>query len=397
MLAEMTPQTYHVEHYDSKHGRRFRAAVYVPKSEGGPRREFGSWRDREREAKVDAVTILERLNGPELTDETVAELLDRWMRDYCAGQVRATTLAHYRRHIDDHIVPGLGDVPACDLKAADVARWQAAQLQTQSAKSVRNYRGVLGGALSWSVRLGELPGNVVAAVDAPKLVRDRLEPPPVADVQDYLAALEGTRYHLPVLIAAATGMRRGEVLGLEWPDFDLSAGTVRVRRQVVQIGSDVTTGPPKTKAGIRDLALPAFALPALVAAYQEARLSGRAAGRLFPDLKPDQLTHGLRATLQRKGLAPVRFHMLRHAVASTMLANGASMLEVQAQLGHADSVTTLGTYGHLLPGALSAAAGRYDQAWEEANARRVESGERQSDAESGSNVVELGSKRRQMQ
>lgn len=372
----VTPATFHIEHVGDGRGRRYRAVAYVPvaeRKEGEGSRKVTKWKPTKGEARADAKKLLERLNGPDPTEETVAELLERWMRDYAAGAVEASTLDGYRKAIDHHIVPVIGEVRASELTPAEAARWQASELTHQSSKSVRNYRGVLGGALKWAVRLGELPTNVLDQVPAPRWRRQPVDPPPVDALQGYLEALEGSRYYLPALIAGGTGMRRGEVLGLEWRHVDLAAGLIRVRQNVRQIGNDVETVPYlKTAAGRRELPMPPFVSERLRRALVEAQVSGRnkPGDRVCLPMKPDQLTHGLRAWYVRRQMKPVGMHMMRHAVASAMLAAGVPMLEVQGFLGHKDVVTTLGTYGHLLPGALSGAAERYGEAWEKAASGR---------------------------
>lgn len=411
-MANVSPTSFHIEHYDSKRKgkkrptRRYRAVAYVGKREGGPRRETTSWRLTREEAKADGAEMIRSLSRPPTTDETLAELLERWMRDHVSG-LEATTQIHYRRIIDDHIVGvdvrteatpiAMGELPAADLTASDVAEWQAEVLTDHAPKSVRNYRGVLSGALAWAVSLGDLQVNVVTMVKAPKWKRRPVDPPMISAMQDYLTVLEGTRYWLPVIIAGGLGMRRGEVLGLEWRHVDLERGVVHVRQNVRQVGSLVDTVPYlKTSAGRRDLPLPSFVAEKLRQALIEARLQGRYGPmeRVCEPMKPDRLTHGLRAMYRRRGMKPIGMHMLRHAVASAMLASGVPVLEVQAFLGHKHASTTLGTYGHLLPGGLTAAAERYGQAWEEAESERETATRHQSNTKTVGQVVDLGSRRR---
>lgn len=373
---------YRLESYRAKSGKRWRAVVPLP--QGG--RRVTRWLPLQREARDAGEALLTALGERPVTAETVAELLERWMRDYCATEVAPSTRHHYRQAIDHHIVPvlvddvPLGEIPAAALTPADVAEWQAHLLtrgrhdgKPLAPKSVRDYRGVLSGAYAWATGLGDLSSNPVAAVKAPRLPRRRTQPPGIAEVQAYLRLLEGTRYHLPVLIAAATGMRRGEVLGLRWADVDLTAGTACVREQLRQVGAGSERAETKTAAGERIAAIAPPFVGLIAAAKREAQGVAMLAGRPWSDeapacapMKPDDLTKGLRATLLRRKVRPLHMHALRHMVASEMLRSGAGILEVQAQLGHKDSATTLGTYGHLLPGALSDAAKRYGAAWDAA-------------------------------
>ena len=368
--------------------------VFVDRAHGGPRRECHGTYALEREATTKLADVLDAyLKGErrEWSSETVAELLERFMRDY-AAQHRRTTLRHYRMTIDNHLTPVLGETPAAQLRPADVAAWQAQLLTSHAVKSVRGYRGVLSAAFNWAVKLGDLAANPVAAVDVPKLERPPVTPPGLAEMQRYVSALEATRYHVPVLLAAATGMRRGEVLALRWSDVDLATGAVHIARQLLQAGSEVYFGPPKTKKGVRDITLPAFAVAVLSERRLVQRNRAHVAGMKWSAdwlvcakddgavLKPDQLTHGLRAMYLRKKLEPIHFHMLRHAVASDLLQRERPDV-VREQLGHADIQTTLGIYGHLLPGAQASAAGRYDEAWQKALDEAAAENGHQSDTE----------------
>ena len=294
-------------------------------------------------------------------------------------------MAHYRRIIEDHVTGvtirvddapvAMGAVRASDLTASDFAEWQAIQAETQAPKTVRNNRVPLGEALRWAVDLGELTTNELAKVPRPKLRKQPVEPPAANVVQEHLEVLRGTRYYRPALIAAATGLRRGEVLGLEWRHIDFEKRIVHVRQNVRQIGGEVTTVPYlKTASGRRDLPLPTFAAEELRHELVTARLhgEGKPADRVCGHVKPDSLTGGLRGMWDRRGLPRVKMHMLRHALASSMLAAGVPMLEVQAFLGHKDVTTTLGTYGHLMPGALEDAASVFDGVWEKARSKANE-------------------------
>ena len=373
----------------------YRVRVRLGKREGGPRWVAGGTYERLRphgNAPCAETALKELLRslaapGPQTTSETVAELLEHWLRDAVRADRRANTVRDHE-HSVRHILPPLGQVPAAELTPAQVAAWQAAQLQHGNRqtegpcapKSVRNYRGTLHACYAWALSLGIVPRNPVEAVPAPRLADAVVTVPELAEAQRYLAALRRTRLYAPVLLAATSGMRRGEVLALRWRDVDLGSGRVRVARQLTGSTREALAFTElKTRAGRRTITLPPAACTALAELRSE-RIGELPPGKAWSDdaliccgrrgqaIVPDQFTHELWRRLRRHKLAPLHLHALRHMVATALLRSGERMDVVAAHLGHAQVSTTLSVYAHVTPDDESAAAGRLQQAWEEAAA-----------------------------
>jgi integrase len=185
--------------------------------------------------------------------------------------------------------------------------------------------------------------------------------------------LTGIRDHelFPLLrLAATTGMRRGEVLGLRWRDVDLQRGVLQVVQQRVRGADALTYGPPKTSRGRRRIDLD----PATVSALREHRrrqLEDRLAfgpGYIDADLvfaradgsplDPDVVSRSFERLARRVGLTPIRFHDLRHTHATLALAAGIHPKVVQERLGHSSVSITLDLYSHAVPAMQADAASR---------------------------------------
>jgi integrase len=185
--------------------------------------------------------------------------------------------------------------------------------------------------------------------------------------------LTGIRDHelFPLLrLAATTGMRRGEVLGLRWRDVDLQRGVLQVVQQRVRGADALTYGPPKTSRGRRRIDLD----PATVSAPREHRrrqLEDRLAfgpGYIDADLvfaradgsplDPDVVSRSFERLARRVGLTPIRFHDLRHTHATLALAAGIHPKVVQERLGHSSVSITLDLYSHAVPAMQADAASR---------------------------------------
>ena len=145
----------------------------------------------------------------------------------------------------------------------------------------------------------------------------------------------------------ATGLRRGELLGLKWEDIDLDRGNLRVKRQIARIDGEIVEAPLKTKNAYRTLPLAEDTVDVL----QQQKKKVGSSPWVFPSptggpISPDSVLHMLHRVLKRAGLPRVRFHDLRHTFATLALQNGVDIKTVSAMLGHYDAGFTLRTYTH---------------------------------------------------
>lgn len=180
--------------------------------------------------------------------------------------------------------------------------------------------------------------------------------------EQMVTLLNGLQDHWLYPIAAlalGSGMRRGEILGLQWTDVDLDGATVRVERSVEETNDGLRFKEPKTSYGNRLVSLPATSVDALKAHWRkqsELRLA-LGQGRHSPDslvfckidgspMSPDNLSRDWRAVTDLRKLPRVRFHDLRHAHASALIASGQDVLSVSRRLGHGSPVITLSVYAH---------------------------------------------------
>jgi integrase len=173
-------------------------------------------------------------------------------------------------------------------------------------------------------------------------------------------------------LAAQTGMRRGELLGLRWSDVDLDAGRIAVRQQLLRGGERIAFGPPKTKAGRRSIKLDTVTVDVLRShrAHQNehGRLKLGQAYRSDLDLvfarldgsahDPDVVSQQFEAASKRAGVKRIRFHDIRHTHASLALQAGIHPKVVQERLGHSSIAVTLDRYSHVIPALQEDAAAR---------------------------------------
>ena len=300
----------------------------------------------------------------------LADFLARWLEDAVRVRVRSST---YRRHQDLvrlYIAPRLGGVPLGRVTPMHIQNLLADLERGQKSPRLRQMvYATLHAALNRAVRWNLVARNPCDAAEKPRAPRPEMKTWTVAQVNQFLAAAQQDRLYALYVLALTTGMRQGELLGLSWPDMDLKAGTVSVRRQLTQ---DLQLLEPKTAAARRLIVLPEVA----VAALRKHRARMLAEGHLSGDGNPQHLVfvdtvgHPLRQSnllrrsffplMKQAGVPRIRFHDLRHTSATMLLAQGVHPKIVQERLGHAQIGMTLDTYSHVTPSMQQEAAAKLD-------------------------------------
>lgn len=295
---------------------------------------------------------------------TLGEYLAMWL-DTQADRVRPATLHSYRKIVDGRIVPGLGATKLSALDAATIEAWYA-QLRRGggrngselSAKTVACVAGVLHKSLSDAVRLRKLRFNPASDARLPKRERPRATAWTAEEASAFLGATSGERLSPLWRLVLATGLRRGELLGLRWVDVDLGAGTLEVVETRTVAGGEII-GPPKTTSGARKIRLDSGTVAVLKAwrsrLAAERLAAGEAwtdSGRVFVDElgvppHPETVTGWWAEAVKRAGLRHIRLHDARHTAATLALRAGVPAKVVTQRLGHSSVTTTLSIYQHV--------------------------------------------------
>jgi integrase len=313
---------------------------------------------------------------------TLADFLERWLKDYADANLAPRTAEGYETIIRQHLIPKLGSVPLTQLKPEHIQKYYAETLANGrcngkgglSSTTLRHHHMALHKALKCAVKWGLIGRNPSDAVDAPRCQNHEMHTLNEDGMRSLLEAAQSTPYYALFYLALYTGMRRSELLGLRWCDVDLILGQVSVTRGLhyLRDGSIVFRS-PKTAASRRTVALPPSAILMLRdhRAQQETihAMSGKPAdeeGLVFshPDgkpLLPNTVTHAWIKLARGTGLAGIRLHDARHTHASLMLKQGVHPKVVQERLGHSSIAITLDTYSHVAPGLQQAAARRFDE------------------------------------
>ena len=331
---------------------------------------------------------------------TVKAWLETWLAEY-NGDVTPATIVSYRQHIQNHIVPALGAVKLSALTPSAVQKFynelQRSGVKTpkrdetgkiirakgevvyttspMSPKTVKNVHGVLHQALKQAVRLGYIRSNPTEACILPRIEKAEMRPLDAPEIKCLLASLGDDVYCTLLKVDLFTGMRQGEILGLQWACVDFDRGTITVNKQLAH---------PREKGERYRLASlkndkprtiqPAPFVMNLLREHRRRQLQQRMrAGALWDDagipdlvftnetgryLNYTAVWRRYKLELERAGLPSNRFHDLRHTYAVTSLRAGDDVKTVQENLGHHTAAFTLDQYGHVTESMRAASAQR---------------------------------------
>jgi integrase len=377
-----------------QNGERWRGAVTWTDADGTRHRRTVTGRSSaDARAKVDALRHDLSLGtlapaGPALT---VGDYLLGWVeRDRI--RVRPSTWRKRESHVRVYLVPALGRIALARLSAADVERALSAflvegrpdrpatrtrgrqNLAGISPQTVRHIRTTLRRALADAVRDGLAGRNAAAESRPPYLPHRPITYLAARDLAQLLDATTDDAYGPLYALAATTGLRLGELLGLSWAD--VTDGRLTVRRSLsLAHGNGWELAEPKSARSRRTIPLPARARQALETQRTRQRFAEKAAGTawanrdglVFTDvvgrpLRPESVSRDFGKARDRVAVPRIRFHDLRHSAATALLTAGVPLVVVSEWLGHSGVTITAASYAAVVPELLTDDADAMDRA-----------------------------------
>ena len=293
---------------------------------------------------------------------SVADLLKDWLPGM-RQRIRYPTWRRYWELIECHIAPALGRIALARLSPIHVQRMVTGILEAGlSPTTAHHAHAVLRRALRDAVSADLVNRDVAAMVKPPPMAFHEMQTLDVEHTRTFLAAAAGDRWEALWLLAATSGMRKGELLGLRWADVDLDRGVVHVTGNLSRGPRGLEVMQPKTHRSRRPIRLSQATTAALrrhKAAQAAERLQTGASWEdhqlVFCRPTGGPLTAAwpvrgrFQPLLKRAGLPLIRFHDLRHTAATLWLRSGVNPKIVQKTLGHSRVAITLDTYSHMIP------------------------------------------------
>ena len=322
--------------YDEKTGKRLIKNV------------LGKTQAEVKEKLAKAVAEAETVDVRRADEYTIGTWLQTWYELYAKPHLRFSTAEYYRRGIELHITPRIGDIPLKKLTGRDLqwlykdlqehGRLREAQKGKQPGLSDSTIRGIhtmLHNALDWAVKERLIVRNPADDCVPPKIPKHEMKILPPEQIKSYLTVAD-QRGVLPMFyLELISGLRKGELVALQWSDLDIENKTISVSKQAGRNNAgepDITR--PKTENSIRKISIPQDAVDFLIAEHQKHPNNPW----MFPSPKtgemyhPDSVVNIHKKILKDAGLEHLRFHDLRHPyVKHTTKIFSLRLMDFQAQ------------------------------------------------------------------
>ena len=268
-------------------------------------------------------------------DMPFGDWIDFWYENYSKPAIRPLTQANYENRIYDHIIPEIGKIPLNKLTQTDLQQFYARLKRNGRKQYVEKYGPGLSDrmvrachascrmALEKAVTEGLIRVNPAIGCKLPPKKSHEMQVLTKDELQRFLAQAKEDGYYELFLLELGTGMRRGELMGLQWDDLNFQTGELHIVRQACAVNGKIEISVPKTKSSIRTVVLP----PSLVEVLRKYRetVSSR---WMFPSPQnpdvpryPTSVGDILSILLKRAGCKHMRFHDLRHTFATMALEN----------------------------------------------------------------------------
>ena len=307
----------------------------------------------------------ESFKGVNLTEDSRMSLgawLDKWLDEHMAFTLRPSTLKGYRLIVNDYIKPHLGGKQIYAVTTADVQKMYnilkkngklrvgADGEKGLSGSTVRSVHMLLHEAMEYALREHLIVRNPTENTTIPKASGAVMNILNDEQLDRFMEAIkEEPLWHGLFYTAITTGLRRGELCGLMWTDFDSDSGTLRIKRTLTADGTQLYVGDTKTVSGEREILLPSSTAELLKKRKEESRSKW-----IFPNfikteepINPALAYSTLKRILKKAGLPSIRFHDLRHTFATHAIASGVDAKTLSGILGHTNASFTLDRYTHV--------------------------------------------------
>lgn len=310
--------------------------------------------------------IIDKFRDVQLTEEsrmTLREWLDKWLEDYVQYQVKDSTYEGYKMYVELYVNPRIGNSPIGAITTADIqvmynnlkkygrVNEHSTKGSTLADSSIRRIHAILHQALDKAVEERLIVENPTNGTTVPKC---NYAPKQILTEEQLARFYEELKkdpwwydfFHTEL----TTGLRRGEICGLQWSDFNEKTGRLQVRRSVTsRRGQPVRVGTTKTNAGTRSILLPRSTAELLRERKANSYSQWIFHNPVRPEMPmtPSTPYHKLKKILKDAELPSIRFHDLRHTFATHALAKGVDPKTLSGILGHTNASFTLDTYTHV--------------------------------------------------
>jgi integrase len=321
-------------------------------------------------ACAEMISQIENDNYREPSKMLFKDYLKQWLESK-STTIKKNTYENYVRHVDNNIIPHIGNLPLSKITPLDISNLHVHLLKEKglSESTVGDVHKVLKSSLEQALAWDYVTKNVATNVKKPKIEKKEIKVWDADQSNAFLKVAKTNRSYIAFLLALTTGMRQGEILGLRWKDVNFEEGTIQVVQTLSHDGKELSAG-AKTQTGNRVIRIDETTIKELrehkktIAADKLAAVEYKSLDLVIPTsvgtpMTPRNLMRTFYNLLEKSKLPKIKFHDLRHTHATLLLKNGEHPKVVSERLGHADTRTTMDIYSHVLPTLQKDAADRF--------------------------------------
>lgn len=304
---------------------------------------------------------------------TVNTWILRWLNEYKKGQLGQGTFDNYESYINNHVIPNIGEIELSKLTTDHIQKLynklgENGNVKTGkglTGKTIRRIHILIHAALGQAMNNGYITKNVSYNVKLPKEINKEMQSLSIEEVNKFLTSCQDDRLYVAFLLVCNTGLRRGELLALRWRDIDFENGKLYVRQAIKQIKNrdenddeklKLVFGEPKTEKSKRSIPLSQASIDELIIHRKNQTEEKLKIGEYYQDndlvfsnidgtpIRSINFSNYFRTLLKKLEIKDVRFHDIRHTVASILLELNEHPKVVQELLGHSNISTTLNIY-----------------------------------------------------
>ncbi|ACL69123.1 tyrosine-type recombinase/integrase [Halothermothrix orenii] len=337
---------------------------------GKQKRKYFYGKTKKEVAKKMTELKMKLFNGT-YSEPSEMKLID-WLHRWIEGRKSTLAYSTYRNYkvmINNHLADDIGETKLKDLKARQVQELLNDKLEKGkvygegglSPRTVKYIYSTLHTALEQAVKENMIPRNICKAVEVPKKQEEKkLHTWNKKQVNIFLKAARDYKYFILHYLALNTGMRRGELLGLQWKDIDMEKKRIEVKRQLARTDEGLIFKKVKTKSGNRTIPITDNVVRelkrhqikqgekrlALGEAYNK-KADLVASNGIGNPIDPRNLVRDFKDIIEETGLPEIRYHDLRHTFATLFLEAKGPIKTLQQILGHSSITVTIDTYSHV--------------------------------------------------
>lgn len=325
----------------------------------------------------------------EPTKLTFKDFVERWLRDYGEKSLAPKTLFRYKGILESRVLPAMGHLKIEQIRPAHLIEFYANLREdgiredgkpgTLSERTILHHHRVISAILQDALEWQLIPSNPAARVKPPKVQKKQAA---CYDEDQIILLLEAAskeelKKQVIINVALFTGLRKSEIMGLEWQDINFEIAALKVCRASQYLpGQGTITKMPKNESSERILSLPSFLID-ILRQYKKGQAAARlkvgdlwqGSDRLFTTWDgrpghPDWPSQWFPKFIKKHSLPPLPFHGLRHSAATLLINQGLPVKSISGRLGHSNISTTMDIYGHYLKSADKEASDRLEQAYQ---------------------------------